>query len=442
MRETGNLLAVEVHKRSTAAYLEDQDFFRFFGIFRSVSLLGLPKAHVDDLFVRPALDVATQRGDVRVTLRLSGDAQRADIRVLDGETLCAETTAEGGGAVDVTLAMPGSVRIWDNHNPALYTLEVRLYDAEGALCEIVPWRFGFRRIEIGEDKVIRLNGKRLIINGVNRHEWNARTGRCITDADERWDIECMRRNHINAVRTCHYPDRLSFYGLCDENGIYMMAETNLESHGSWQKMGAIEPSWNVPGSYPEWKAVVLDRAVSNFEWFKNHTSVLFWSLGNESYAGDNLQAMQEYFKEKDPERIVHYEGVFNCRAYDGVISEVESRMYATPEEVAQYLTDHPKKPFILCEYMHDMGNSLGGLDEYVALLDRFETYAGGFIWDYIDQALFVRDEVTGRDVLRYGGDWDDRPTDYEFSANGIVFADRTEKPAMQEVRYHYGRYDK
>ena len=442
VRETGNLLAVEVHKRSTAAYLEDQDFFRFFGIFRSVSLLGLPKAHVDDLFVRPALDVAADRGDVRVTLRLSGDVRRADIRVLDGKTFCAETSAAGGDAVDVTLAMPGRVRIWDNHNPALYTLEVRLFDADGALCEIVPWRFGFRRIEIGEDKVIRLNGKRLILNGVNRHEWNARTGRCITGADERWDIECFKRNHINAVRTCHYPDRLSFYSLCDENGIYMMAETNLESHGSWQKMGAIEPSWNVPGSYPAWKDVVLDRAASNFEWFKNHTSVLFWSLGNESFAGDNLQAMQAYFKEKDPERIVHYEGVFNCRAYDGVISEVESRMYATPEEVAQYLSDHPKKPFLLCEYMHDMGNSLGGFDEYVALLDRFETYAGGFIWDYIDQALFVRDEVTGREVLRYGGDWDDRPADYEFSANGIVFADRTEKPAMQEVRYHYGRYDK
>ena len=442
VRETGNLLAVEVHKRSTAAYLEDQDFFRFFGIFRSVSLLGLPKAHVDDLFVRPALDVAAGCGDVRVTLRLSGDVRRVDIRVLDGKTLCTETSAAGSDAVDVTLAMPGRVRIWDNHNPALYTLEVRLFDADGALCEIVPWRFGFRRIEIGEDKVIRLNGKRLILNGVNRHEWNARTGRCITGADERWDIACFKRNHINAVRTCHYPDRLSFYSLCDENGIYMMAETNLESHGSWQKMGAIEPSWNVPGSYPAWKDVVLDRAASNFEWFKNHTSVLFWSLGNESFAGDNLQAMQAYFKEKDPERIVHYEGVFNCRAYDGVISEVESRMYATPEEVAQYLSDHPKKPFLLCEYMHDMGNSLGGFDEYVALLDRFETYAGGFIWDYIDQALFVRDEVTGREVLRYGGDWDDRPADYEFSANGIVFADRTEKPAMQEVRYHYGRYDK
>ena len=442
VRETGNLLAVEVHKRSTAAYLEDQDFFRFFGIFRSVSLLGLPRGHVEDLWVRPRADLSTGRGDVRVTLRLSGDARLVDLRVRDGRSVCAQAAKDCEGAVDVTLSLLGAAHLWDNHDPHLYTLEVRVYDGSGALCEIVPWRFGFRRIEIGEDKVIRLNGKRLILNGVNRHEWNARTGRCITDADERWDIECMKRNHINDVRTCHYPDRLSFYSLCDENGIYMMAETNLESHGSWQKLGAIEPSWNVPGSYPEWKAVVLDRATSNFEWFKNHTSVLFWSLGNESFAGDNLQAMHNYFKVKDPERIVHYEGVFNCRAYDDVISEVESRMYATPEDVAQYLSDNPKKPFILCEYMHDMGNSLGGFGEYVALLDRFETYAGGFIWDYIDQALLVRDEVTGREVLRYGGDWDDRPADYEFSANGIVFADRTEKPAMQEVRYHYGRYDK
>jgi len=442
VRDEDNVLAVEVHKRSTAAYLEDQDFFRFFGIFRSVSLLGLPAAHVEDMFIRPRLCMESGRGTVELSLRLSGDAKRAEVVIRDGETVCAQCTLPGGEAVRGTIDMPGAVKVWDNHNPSLYTMEIRLYDGADALAEIVPWRFGFRRIEIDERRVIRLNGKRLILSGVNRHEWNARTGRCITEADERWDVACMKRNHINAVRTCHYPDRLSFYSLCDEAGIYMMAETNLESHGSWQKLGPIEPSWNVPGSLPEWKDVVLDRALSNFEWFKNHTSVLFWSLGNESYAGDNIQRMNELFKAKDPDRIVHYEGVANNRAYEDVISDVESRMYATPREVADYLSNDPKKPYLLCEYMHDMGNSIGGMDEYMALIDRFEMYAGGFIWDYIDQALLVRDEVTGREVLRYGGDWDDRPSDYEFSANGIVFADRTEKPAMQEVRYQYGRYDK
>ena len=217
-----------------------------------------------------------------------------------------------------------------------------------------------------------------------------------------------------------------------------MAETNLETHGSWQKMGAVEPSWNVPGSMTCWKACTMDRAVSNFETFKNHTSVLFWSLGNESYAGDVLRDMNRYYKEKDPDRLVHYEGVFHNRSYEDVISDMESQMYTSPENVKDYLENNPKKPFILCEYMHDMGNSLGGMESYIRLLDQYENYQGGFIWDYIDQALFVRDEVTGREVLRYGGDFDDRPSDYEFSGNGILFADRTEKPAMQEVRHYYG----
>ena len=442
VRDTGNVLAVQVHKRSTAAYLEDQDFFRFFGIFRSVSLLGLPRAHVEDLWVRPRVEVATRRGSLQVDLRLSGDAVRAELTVRDGETVLTRQTLECEGETKFSCDMPGEVRLWDNHNPHLYDLEVRLFAADGALREIVPWRFGFRRIEIGQDKVIRLNGERLIINGVNRHEWNPRSGRCITPEDERYDVACMKRNHINAVRTCHYPDRISFYGLCDENGLYMMAETNLETHGSWQKMSAVEPSWNVPGSYPQWAGAVLDRAQSNFEWFKNHTAVLFWSLGNESYALENLRRMNEYFKAKDPDRLVHYEGVCRNRAYEDAISDVESRMYPTPQEIEDYLQNAPKKPYVLCEYMHDMGNSLGGLGSYMKLIDRYPLYAGGFIWDYIDQALYVRDEVTGREVLRYGGDFDDRPSDYEFSANGIVFADRTEKPAMQEVRYYYERYDR
>jgi beta-galactosidase len=182
-----------------------------------------------------------------------------------------------------------------------------------------------------------------------------------------------------------------------------MAEINLETHGSWQKMGAVEPSWNIPGNIPEWNAVVIDRAKNNFETFKNHTSILFWSLGNESYAEDNIENMNFYIKEKDSSRLVHYEGVFHNRDYDKTISDVESRMYATPEEIVEYLEGEPLKPFILCEYMHNMGNSLGGMKSYMELLDRYKMYQGGFIWDYIDQALFVKDEVTGEKVLRYGG---------------------------------------
>ena len=167
-------------------------------------------------------------------------------------------------------------------------------------------------------------------------------------------------------------------------------------------------------------------------------SVLFWSLGNESCAGDDIAAMNAYFKGKEDGRLTHYEGVVHNRALEDVISDLESRMYERPEGIAKYLDEHPRKPFILCEYMHDMGNSLGGMGSYIRLIDQYESYCGGFIWDFIDQAVLVKDEVTGREVMRYGGDFDDRPADYEFSGDGILFADRTEKPAMQEVRYYYG----
>lgn len=437
LRETGNRLCVEVHKRSTAAYLEDQDFFRFFGIFRSVSLLAKPDAHVEDLWARPQVNLKTLAGRVHADLRLSGNAVKVQARVLEGETVLACAEADADERLSLTLDMPGQVKLWHNHHPNLYTLEILLLDENGRVVEVVPQKIGFRTIEL-VNRIMLLNGERLIINGVNRHEWNCRSGRCITEADEAWDIACMQRNNINAVRTCHYPDRLSFYRRCDEAGIYMMSETNLESHGSWQKAGGIEPSWNVPGSNEAWEAAVLDRAKTNFETFKNHVSILFWSLGNESYAGDVLAKMNRYFKEKDPSRLVHYEGVFNCPAYKDRISDMESHMYTAPDKVREYLKSDPPKPFILCEYMHDMGNSLGGMKSYHDLVDEFPMMQGGFIWDYIDQAVMVRDEVTGREVLRYGGDFDDRPSDYEFSGNGIVFADRTEKPAIQEVKHYYG----
>ena len=170
--------------------------------------------------------------------------------------------------------------------------------------------------------------KRLILTGVNRHEWNAKTGRVIGMDEMISDMKCVKRNNINAVRTCHYPDQIPWYYMCDEEGIYLMSETNLESHGSFQKLGAIEPSCNVPGSIPQWKEAVIDRARNNFETFKNHTSVLFWSLGNESYAGDNIEAMNQYFKDKKDGRLVHYESSYYNRAYEDTISDIESRMYA------------------------------------------------------------------------------------------------------------------
>ncbi len=460
IKEKGNRLAVEVHKRSSAAFLEDQDFFRFFGIFRNVTLYAKPDMHVEDFWAKPVLN-EDETGSLGLNLKISmkeAAIGRAEVLLQDkegrellkrsillpGDMKALPAKGEQGLAVsfaEVCCQMEpqdvGEVTPWDNHNPYLYRLFIKLYDDADQLVEAVPYGIGFRRLEM-INKVIHLNGKRLIINGVNRHEWSAEGGRCIGMKEMEQDMQCFLRNNINAVRTCHYPDQIPWYYMCDENGIYMMSETNLESHGSWSKLGTMEPSWNVPGSLPEWKEAVLDRARSNFEFFKNHVSVLFWSLGNESYAGDDIAAMNQYFKEKNDGRLVHYEGVFQNRIYEDVISDVESRMYDKPESVRAYLENNPKKPFILCEYMHDMGNSLGGMNSYIQLLDEFEMYQGGFIWDFIDQALFVEDQVTGQRVLRYGGDFDDRPADYEFSGNGIVFADRTEKPAMQEVKYYYG----
>lgn len=444
IREKDNVLAVQVHKMSTAAFLEDQDFFRFFGIFRNVTLKAVPDVHMEDVWFQPELNYDNKRGSVTVRMKVSATMQVAVnalfvLRDREGNVVVENSTKLHGSNGNLTgeiYTETGVIKSWDNHHPYLYHATVELKNAEnGNLLEIIPYDIGFRRVEI-IDKVIYLNGKRLVITGVNRHEWSPKTGRCIGLEEMHSDITCMLKNNINAVRTCHYPDQIPWYYLCDEAGIYVMAECNLESHGTFQKLGAVEPSCNVPGSIPQWKEAVMDRARTSFETFKNHTSILFWSLGNESYAGDDIEAMNVYFKNKKDGRLVHYESAYYNRAYEDTISDIESRMYPKPQDVAAYLSDKPKKPYILCEFMHDMGNSMGGLGDYMKLIDEFDLYQGGFIWDFIDQAILVKDPVTGKEVLRYGGDFEDRPADYEFSANGILFADRKEKPAMQEVRYY------
>lgn len=461
IQDEGNVMAVEVFKHSTASWIEDQDMFRFSGIFRSVELMAQPVTHLEDLDLRPRVTDDYQDGIFNVKAHLAGEKDgtvKVVVKDIAGNTLVDEQVPVAE-EISVSNKLIKNVNLWDNHNPYLYQLLVEIRDADGKLVELVPYRFGFRRIEINEDHVVLLNGKRLIINGVNRHEWNAKRGRAITMADMTSDITSFKENNINGVRTCHYPDQIPWYYLCDDNGIYMMAENNLESHATWQKMGAIEPSYNVPGSVPQWKEVVVDRARTNYETFKNHTAILFWSLGNESFAGDNLVAMEQYYHEHDDSRLVHYEGVCHTHDYSkqipsldkknylpaggtkdyrDQISDVESWMYLPPKQVEEYLQNNPDKPFMECEYMHDMGNSAGGMGSYISLLDKYPQYFGGFIWDYIDQALLVKDPVSGQEVMRYGGDFDDRHSDYEFSGDGLMFADRTPKPAMQEVRYYYG----
>ncbi len=441
LREENNVLAVAVFKHSTASYLEDQDMFRFSGIFRNVTLQAIPDTHVEDLLIKPTVNDDYTSGQLLVNLKMTGSmAGTVSITAQDqsGRTIL-RTDQSVAETLTIESGTISEVHLWDNQDPYLYRLEIAVHDQTGQLLEVIPYQFGFRRVEIDPDHVLKLNGHRLIINGVNRHEWNCRTGRCITLADMKQDIGTFRENNINAVRTCHYSDQIPWYYLCDQNGIYMMAENNLESHGTWQKMGAVEPSYNVPGSVPEWRDVVLDRARTNYETFKNHPSILFWSLGNESYAGDNIAAMEQFYKQHDDTRLVHYEGVCQNPEYRDRISDFESRMYLPPKDVEEYLKNDPDKPFMECEYMHSMGNSVGGMQAYVDLIKKYPVYCGGFIWDFIDQAIQVTDPVTGQLVMRYGGDFDDRHTDADFSGDGLMFANRVPKPAMQEVKYYYGQ---
>ena len=276
VKDKDNLLAVEVHKRSTAAFLEDQDFFRFFGIFRDVNLYGIPAVHVEDLWIRPKYHPEDGKAELELDIRLSQKKKEnniqgkikvslQDIYSDENHVLLDETENLNNPVIQKNLPVEGSVNneiqfryeleesvhAWSNEDPYLYELLIEVQNEKGETVEVVPYQIGFRKIELKGRKML-LNGKRLIINGVNRHEWNARSGRCITETDEKWDIECIRRNHINAVRTCHYPDHISWYYRCDQAGIYLMAETNLETHGSWLKQGVIEPSWNVPGSIGCW----------------------------------------------------------------------------------------------------------------------------------------------------------------------------------------------
>ncbi|MCL3777109.1 MULTISPECIES: glycoside hydrolase family 2 TIM barrel-domain containing protein [unclassified Actinomyces] len=424
VRAGANRLALRVYKWCSGSWLEDQDFYRFSGLFRSVYLRRLPATHLADLRVGVRLSEDLTTAEVSLRTRLEGPGSvRA---VLDG---VGPLVTGDDGVARVTVTDP---HLWSGEDPHLYDLDIEVLDADGAVTEVVPQRVGIRRFGI-EDGVLKINGQRIVFKGVNRHEFGEQ-GRVMTRERTELDLIALRRANVNAIRTSHYPNNSFLYELADEYGLYVIDEANLETHGTWDTLARFgqDPEPALPGNHPEWHDAVVDRARDMYERDKNHPSVVMWSCGNESYGGDNIADMAALFRSQDS-RPVHYEGVcWDNRRPD--TSDVVSQMYTPAAKVEAQLAERRDKPFILCEYAHTMGNSFGAVDLYMDLAEREPLFQGGFIWDFADQAIGLT-APDGSEYWGYGGDNGESPHDGDFCGNGIFYADHTASPKIQEVRH-------
>lgn len=446
--EGENKLAVRVWKWTSSSWCEDQDFYRFSGIFRDVFLYAVPCAHVEDLSVVPTLNDTFDEGTLSVSIKADGDGI-ASVKLYELGDLSVEKYDRAKLLLeefDIELRnkeiCEGSCNVknpllWSAEKPNLYEVKIIVKDTHGNETEFISQLAGFRRFEM-VDGLMKLNGKRIVFKGVNRHEFSSITGRVPNRDEVIKDIVTMKKNNINAIRTSHYPDDSMLYELCDIYGIYMIAENNLESHGTWEayNKGYVDLDFVVPKDKPQWREMMLDRANSCYQRDKNHPAILVWSCGNESFGGKTIYEMSQLFRQLDKHRLVHYEGVFNDRSYNDT-SDMESQMYTPVAGIEKFLAEHPEKPFICCEYTHAMGNSCGAMHKYTELSNREPRYQGGFIWDYIDQSIYKKDRY-GKWFLTYGGDFGDRPTDGDFSGNGICYGgEREASPKMQEVKFNY-----
>lgn len=435
LKEGSNVIGVEVYRWCTGSWLECQDMWRLGGIFRDVYLYTTEREYIRDFVLKALPDGEYNDGFVDVLVKTNGayEGLSIDMSVLDcdGNTVALDCQYANEDHRTSLRAIVAGAQMWSSEKPALYTVVLTLKN-NGVPIEYISARFGFRKVEI-KDGIIRINGKRVIFKGTNRHEFDCKTGHYISEDVMRYDIEMMKKANMNAVRTSHYPNCPRFLELCDEYGLYVVDENNMEAHGT--NNSTIIGCPQIPGSRPEWEKASMDRIKALYERDKNCTCVVCWSMGNESLGGETPKKMYNYLKSVDSTRFVHYE----CygASDEKMISDVQSRMYAMPQECEDYaLTRRDGRPFILCEYTHAMGNSCGSTDEYTRLWEKYPCLQGGFVWDWVDQSILTTDE-NGKEYLAYGGDFGESPHDGHFCGNGLLFGDRTVTPKYAEIRKLY-----
>lgn len=428
-----NRITIIVFKYSFASFLSDQDMWRMSGIHRDINLLILPKKHILDIDNKSILDPNLKDGILSLSFKTINCTDENTIKlVLSFEhNIIYENEVN---LKDNTLNIEHvlyDVKKWSDEESNIYILDIFLKEKEIEI-ENTYIKIGFRRLDV-KDGIVLLNGKRLIIYGVDKHEFNPTTGRVMPLSILKSDLLFLKQNNINAIRLSHYPNRVELYDYCDDLGIIVMDETAIETHGTWynhHKDKDCEEK-SLPGNNIKYKEITLKRGSAMLERDKNHPCVLFYSLGNESFASKNLEALYNYFKTKDTTRLVHYEGCFWNQKYNH-ISDMTSYMYPKFEFVEKKLKKQPKRPFILCEYSHSMGNSTGNLDEYVALT-KYNNFMLGFIWDFVDQGIYKEGKYY------YGGDFLDLPNDDNFCADGILTSDRKSNGKVKVVSYNYSK---
>ncbi len=441
LNEKGNnIVAAEVYRYSDGAYLEDQDFWRLSGIYRNVYIYSTPKVEIRDFEIKCDLDPEYIDSKFLVTAKVVNhdsntiEAPKLAVNLLDEKDKVfaddAVLTPERGViASGETITYHYSCYVknpkkWTAETPYLYTVVISALNEKGKQTDIRSCKFGFRDVEI-IDGVLRVNGKRILVKGVNRHEHESDTGHYVDREDMIRDIITMKQFNINTVRTCHYPDVPEWYELCDEYGIYIICEANIESHG----MGYGKESLAKDAS---WGPAHLDRTVSMVEQHKNHPCIITWSLGNEAGDGVNFDTTYSWIKQRDNSRPVQYE-----RSTSGKNTDIYCPMYASVSHMEKHGQSNPTKPGILCEYAHAMGNSVGNLFKYWDLTEKYPSLQGGCIWDWVDQGLDAVDPVTGKKYYAYGGDFGDVPNDGSFCCNGLAQPDRKPNPHLYEVKMVY-----